>query len=107
MAGVAAGVDTDGVDTDGVNDGLTLLLAADVSDVAVSAGTADVSAAAWSAALPSAALPSAATTFAFTFALPMVSAGSGAVVPDVVSLASLTAGAASSAGASSMAPASR
>ena len=88
------------MDTDGVNDGLELLLAADFFGAAVSAGTAGVSAA-WSAALPSAA-----TTFAFTFALPMVSAGSGAVVPDVVSLATLAVGAASSAGASSMAPVS-
>jgi len=90
------------LDTDGVNNGVGLLLAAVVSATAVSAGAADVSAAARPAATAFA-LPSATTVFA----LPMVSAGSGAVVPDVVSLASLAAGAVPSAGASSMAPASR
>ena len=91
-----------GFDIDGVNDGVGLLLAADVSGGAVSAITAGGSAAAWPAATAFA-LPSAATAFA----LPMVSAGSGGVVPDVVFFASLAAGATSSAGASSMAPASR
>jgi hypothetical protein len=88
------------LDTDGVNDGLMPLLTADVSAATVLAGAAGVSAAAF--ALPSAAL---------VFGLPMVSAGSGAAVPDLVpglvSVAPSAAGPASPAGASSMAPPSR
>ncbi len=80
-----------GVDADGVNDGLRPLLTADFSGASVSAGAPGVSAfTVWPAAL--------------AFALPMVSAGSGAAVPDVVSVVYLAAVASSPAGASPLAP---